>query len=224
VAAAVGLAKRDIPGLVLAAIGGGLLYRGATGHCSLYSALGVSSCDSCEAQGEARTTRVHIAESILIDKPASELYAFWRDFRNLPAIMSHLESVEVIDDRRSHWVAKAPWLVGGSVEWDAEITDDQSNSRIAWRSLPGSLVPNQGVVEFERAPGDRGTIVHVAMDYAPPAGHVGNLLARLFGDNPKSQIHEDLRNLKRILEIGDLLTTDGQPRGSCFAGIGRVMH
>jgi len=163
-------------------------------------------------------------ESFLIDKPAEELYAFWRDVENLPRIMTHLKSVQRLDDRKSHWIATAPAIVGGSVEWDAEISSDQPNSHIAWRSLPGSGLENEGSVEFKRAPGERGTAVRVSLKYAPPVGAAGRWIAKLFGSEPESLIREDLRSFKRLMEIGEVLTTNGQPRGSCFAGVGRLMH
>jgi uncharacterized membrane protein len=225
IASAFGLARRDIPGLVIAAIGGGLIYRGATGHCHAYEAMGVDTAkDSYRtARSDLRQHGVHVVETFTIDKPADELYQFWRNLENLPAFMSYLESVRVLDDRRSHWVATAPKIVGGSVEWDAEITEDQPNSRIAWHSLPESEIANRGSVEFKAAPGNRGTIVRVELEYNPPAGQVGAWLAKLFGNDPESLIREDLRNFKRIMEIGDILTIEGQPRGACAGGIGRIL-
>jgi uncharacterized membrane protein len=82
-----------------------------------------------------------------------EVYRFWRNFENLPRFMSHLESVHVTDEKRSHWVARAP--MGTSVEWDAEIIEDRPNYEISWRSLEGADVDNRGTVRFDRAPGDR---------------------------------------------------------------------
>jgi uncharacterized membrane protein len=221
VAAVVGLAKRDVPGLILAALGAGLAYRGATGHCNVYGALGIDSREKRDTH--VREKGIHVAKSVLVDKPIDELYSFWRKLENLPTNMSHLESVQVLDDRRSHWVARAPKIAGGSVEWDAEIVEDRQNERIAWRSLPGADVDNEGSVEFKRAPGERGTVVRVEMKYAPPAGRVGSLLAKLFGEEPETQVREDLRRFKRAMEIGESLTTEGQPRGACLGGVGRLM-
>jgi uncharacterized membrane protein len=164
-----------------------------------------------------------VTAAFLIDKPREQLYAVWRDFENLPAIMSHLESVHVIDETHSHWVATAPKIAGGSVEWDAEIVEDRPNERIAWRSLPGADVDNNGSVEFTRAHGDRGSIVRVKLKYMPPAGRIGSWFAKLFDESPERQVREDLRRFKRLMEIGENLTTDGQPRGACFGGVGRLM-
>jgi uncharacterized membrane protein len=218
-----GLSRRDVPGLVLAGIGGSLLYRGATGHCSAYKALGVNTAEDGSAKREHVRSRaqVDIVQSFLIDRRAEELYKFWRNFENLPGVMSHLQSVEVTDDRHSHWRADAPALYGGYIEWDAEIITDEPNRRLAWRSLSGSQIQHEGAIEFQKAPGDRGTLVRVTMHYSPPAGQAGRLLAKLFGDSPEQQIREDLRRFKRLMEVGETPTTEGQTHGSCM-GLGKL--
>ena len=214
--ALLGLGRRDLTGLLIAGVGGGLLYRGATGQCSMYQALGINTAAEDDAHPEKRTNQgTHVAQSFLINRSPQELYDYWRNFDNLPRIMSHLESVQVIDDRRSHWVAKAPAIAGGKVEWDAETTIDEPNSRIAWRSLPGADVDNAGSVQFIPALGDRGTIVRVVMDYRPPAGMLGKWVAKLSGEDPQVQVREDMRNFKRIMECGEVPTIVGQPRGTC---------
>jgi uncharacterized membrane protein len=119
--------------------------------------------------------------------------------------MYHLRSVQTLDDRRSHWIAKAP--MGRQVEWDAELVEDSGN-RIAWRSLPGADVENSGSVWFERGPGGRGTIVRVELEYVPPAGAGGAVLARLTGEEPEQQIYDDLRRLKQVMEIGEIVQSD----------------
>jgi len=63
--------------------------------------------------------------------------------------------------------------------------------------------------------GDRGTEVHVFMDYVPPAGKLGHLVATLFGEAPRRQMREDLRNFKRLMECGEIPSINGQPRGTC---------
>ena len=216
--AMLGLGRGGLPGLLILGVGGGLIYRGATGHCPAYGALGVDTSQDETRPEEYFERGIHVAQSYLIDKPPHELYRFWRNFENLPRIMSHLESVRVTDDTHSHWVAKAPsipGLAGGKVEWDAEIINDVPNSLIAWRSLPGADVDNAGSVRFVPALGDRGTKVSVVVDYIPPAGRLGKWVAKLFGEEPSQQIQEDLRKFKRVMETGEAPTTEGQPRGTC---------
>jgi len=216
--AVAGVKRRGLPGLLIATLGGGLIYRGATGHCDVYESLGV---DTAGAEAGAIAARgVHVAESYLIRKSPEELYKFWRNFENLPRIMTHLEAVRVNDDTHSHWVAKAPGIAGGKVEWDAEITRDEPNTTIHWHALPGADVDNAGAIRFDHAPGDRGTLVHVMLDYIPPAGQIGRLVAKLFGEEPQQQIKEDLRNFKRIMETGEIPSIAGQPRGAC-TGLGK---
>jgi len=216
--ALLGIGRRDLPGLLISGVGGALIYRGATGQCSMYRAAGIdTSHDNDEsARSPSRDSGVHVSASYLINKSPEVLFSFWRNFENLPQFMSHLESVRKIDERRSHWVAKAPAVLGGSVEWDAEITAEEQNSRIAWQSSPGGDVEHRGSIKFERALGDRGTKIRVDLHYHPPGGQVGRWVAKLFGEEPEQQIHDDLRKFKRIMEIGELPTIDGQPHGTCL--------
>jgi uncharacterized membrane protein len=220
--AMLGLARRSIPGMLVAGVGGALLYRGATGHCPVYESLGLDTAHGDgrrapteEADEELTARGVHVQQAMLINRSPAELYKFWRNFENLPRIMTHLESVRVVDERHSHWVARAPRIVGGEVEWDAEVTRDDPNELIAWRSLPGSSINTTGQIRFSPALGDRGTEVHVYMDYVPPAGRLGHWVASALGHNPKRVVREDLRNFKRIMEIGEILTIIGQPHGTC---------
>ena len=118
-----------------------------------------------------------VRQAVTINRSPEEVYAYWRELENLPDFMKHLERIEVIDDRLSHWVAKAP--IVGSVEWDAEIIEDRPGELIAWESRSGSQVWNSGEVEFRRASSDRGTEVHVRLEYSPPGGAFGAAIARI---------------------------------------------
>jgi uncharacterized membrane protein len=154
---------------------------------------------------------IDVNKSILINRPVEEIYRYWRDFENLPRVMAHLESVQVIDEKRSRWTAKGPG--GRRIEWEAEITADRPNELIAWRSLEGASVENSGSVRFDRAPGGRGTLLRVELSYRPPAGQLGAAIAKLLGEEPKLQVDEDLRRLKQVMEAGEIVTTEGQPAG-----------
>jgi uncharacterized membrane protein len=225
VLALLGLRRRDTAGYVIAGIGGALLYRGASGNCPMYSALGIdhahpdAQTERSRAQQRLNRRGVQVTQTFTIGRPRAELYQFWRDFSNLPRIMSHLEEVRVLDGsdgRRSHWVAKAPAAAmykGGRVEWDAELTADEPDRLIAWRSLPGGDIDTAGSVAFEDSP--RGTIVRCEMRYVTPAGRLGGLIAKLFGESPEREIREGLRQFKRVMEIGEPLTILGQSHGTC---------
>lgn len=149
---------------------------------------------------------VHVRQSIVIGRSQEELYAFWKNLENLPSFMDHLDSVAVTGDKRSHWKAKGP--AGAIVEWDAEITDDETNRLIAWRSLPGSDIRNSGTVRFERAAGGRGTLLRVELQWSPPAGKVSSVVAKLSGNDPKIQLDAALRALKQIMETGEVIRSD----------------
>lgn len=200
---AYGLTRRSLSGTALALAGGSLIYRGATGHCPAYGAMGVSTADGTR-QG------LRLEKSFTVDRPAAELYDFWRRFENLPRFMPYVETVDVTDGR-SHWAAKPP--TGQTVEWDAEITDDRQNERIAWRSLPGSDFPNEGAVSFRPAPNGRGTVVTLAMEVQPPGGAAGAAIAQLFGAVPEQWVTETLRRFKEFMEAGEIPTIQGQPHG-----------
>ncbi len=146
-------------------------------------------------------------KSLIINRPPKELYRFWSDFQNLPQSMKHLKDVRVTGEGRSHWVASAP--AGTSVEWDAEVTEDRPNELIAWRSLEGSEVETKGSVRFEPAPGDRGTVVRVELEYAPPGGALGAAVAWLSGVDAGQQTQESLRCFKQVMETGEVVVSDG---------------
>ncbi len=203
---AYGLKRRDLVGAGLAVVGGLIGLRGATGHCQVYDAANFSTADEMNAQ----PTKIHVQKSVTINKSATELYSFWRNFENLPKFMNHLETVKVIGEKTSHWKAKAP--LGYSVEWDAELTSDVENEKIGWKSAEIADVPNSGTVEF-RPTTNRGTEVRVTLTYEPPAGIIGALVAKLFGEEPSQQVGEDLRRFKRLMETGLIVKVEGQSSG-----------
>lgn len=174
--------------------------------------LGVAALDVAAArQARERAASAdnplrHVFATQTIQKTPDELYAFWRDLSNLPRFMQHLESVRVLDDRRSHWVAKAP--AGKTVEWDAVITEDRPGELIAWQSADNADVFNKGEVRFESGPRGRGSVVTVELDYDPPAGAVGVTIAKLFSEEPDQQVHADLRHFKQVMETGEVIYSD----------------
>lgn len=210
--AAFGISRGSATGYALAALGGALAYRGATGYCPGYQSLGISSAESDNEAVIPSGQGVQVDESVTIQRSPEELYRHWRNFRNLPRIMRHLVSVEERGNGRSHWVAQGPT---GNVEWDAEIIKDEPNELISWKSLEDSQVATTGSVHFQPAPGNRGTEVRVVLRYNPPAGRLGAAVAWLAGKDPKAQIREDLRSLKQVMEAGGVPTTEGQPQGRC---------
>lgn len=207
--------ERPVTGTIVGIVGGILIQRGASGHCSMYEAMGVQTSDT------ARLSRrfakpISIEESVVIDRSPEELYGFWRDFKNLPRVMRHLERVDVLDGERSRWIAQGPG--GELIAWEARTTHDRPNELIAWETTENAQVPNRGSVRFRPASGHRGTIVEVMMEYTPPGGRIGVAVAKLFGREPSQEIREDLAWLKAQMEAGERPTVEGQPRGTCRAG------
>jgi uncharacterized membrane protein len=144
---------------------------------------------------------MHVTKSIIVARPRHAVYAFWRDFENLPRFMHNLESVTNIVGGRTHWVAKS--FAGRTVEWDAEVVEDRLNERIAWRTDgAGDDVRHAGAVTF-LPHGSQTTEVEVDLTYDAPGGKVGATIARLFGQDPGQQIEEDLERFKRVLETSD---------------------
>jgi uncharacterized membrane protein len=145
-----------------------------------------------------------VGRAVTINKPAAELYAYFRDFSKLASFMENVERVDVLDDKRSHWVVKAP--AGKTVEWDARITEERDGELIAWASEDGADVPNAGRIEFRDA-GARGTVVTATIAYDPPAGTIGKLVAKLFQREPAIQARRDLRRFKQLMETGEIATS-----------------
>jgi uncharacterized membrane protein len=200
-------------GLALAGIGGVLLKRGVTAHCDAYRLMGINTSRTADDTRSALGghSGVHVDESVTINQPIEILYRFWRNLENLPRFMRHLESVERVTDTLSRWRSKGPG--GSTIEWTAEIINEVPNQVIGWRSIEGSDVVSAGSVNFDDAGPGRGTRVHVRLQYSPPGGKVGAAVAKLLGRDPGTEIREDLRQFKQLLEAGEVPTTTGQPRG-----------
>ena len=215
-----GVTRGSLGGIALALLGAALVQRGVTGHCNVYEAMNFSTAEggalrNSENVSVAGERGTKVEKSVTVNRPAAELYGFWRNFENLPSFMNHLESVTVTGPNRSRWVAKAPG--GTTVEWDAEVYNEKEGELVAWRTLEGSQVASAGSVHFEPA-GEKATNVRVNLKYDPPGGKLGALVARLFGENPQRQIEEDLARFKEIMEGG---RTAPSPNQSAGASAGR---
>lgn len=206
---AYGARRRDWPGLALAVAGSALVARAAR--------RGSDDVEGLERQhGEAATVdarrAVKIERAVTIhNHEARELFDYWRNLENLPRILAHLEQVVEHDATRSTWTAKAP--AGTTVSWDAEIVNEIPGRLIAWKSLPGSRVPNAGSVTFRDAPAGRGTEMLVVLEYEPPAGALGRAVAKLFGEEPEQQVREDLRRWKQLVETGEIAVSYNPGQG-----------
>lgn len=173
------------------------------GALDLRAARALDSADGGDFQNG-----IQVEKSITVLRPIDDVYAFWRDFENLPRFMRHLESVTDLGDGRSRWQVRAP--AGMSVEWEAVVVEDRPNEIIAWQSIEGSDVYHRGSVRFREAPGGRGTEIHVRLRYDPPAGRLGAAVAKLFHREPGQEIADDLRGFKQVMETGEVVQSDAR--------------
>jgi uncharacterized membrane protein len=193
-------ARRARVGMALAAVAG-------IAAVDVASGIAMTARNGKHPEGDAGPGGPkRIRRAVTVRVPRQHAYEAWRDLERLPRFMRHLEEVRVLDERRSHWKAKAP--AGRTVEWDAEIIDDRPGEALAWRSTGASQVSNAGTVRFIDAPGDRGTEIHVEFEYAPPFGALGSLVAGLFGEEPEQQAADDLRRFKQMVETGRVVWSD----------------
>ena len=203
--------RRSLP---LALAGGMLVYRGATGRWVFADMLGwTGSGDRPHpATSVPHQSGIKVERSIAINQSPENLYRFWRDLENLPRFMSQVESVNQVDEIRSHW--KVTSLAGATLEWDAEIINDLPSELLAWRSLQGADIDHAGSVHFE-TDGHGGASVRVVMEYRPPAGTVGAELARLIGQEPGQILDKDLHRLKQLMESREIPAgqRERQPHG-----------
>jgi uncharacterized membrane protein len=207
-----GATRRTLPSIISSIAGGSaLLAMSATGYCPFYRALSIDNARKGTAEpSDYYDEGIHVVVSYMINKPPQELFQFWRNFENLPRFMHHLKAVICKGRTLSHWVARGP--AGIDVEWDAQIINEEPNRLISWRTVGEADVDSAGTVLFVPA-SDRGTRVHVNLDYIPPAGRVGQAIAKVFGDDPAQLIRDDLRRFKQLMETGQIPAT--ATSGSC---------
>jgi len=209
----IAITRRNPVGILVALLGGGLVYQGTSGHSPLYRLLGSNravrtnpaNVSVPHEQGE------HVVAVVTINRPVEELYPIWRNFQNLPSIMSYLEKVEVKDKDAtlSRWTVKSP--VGVKVSWDAEIINEVRNEVIGWRSLEDAQVANAGSVRFRPAPYGNGTEMRVTLEYVAPGQKLGVAVAKWLGQNPEQQLQDDLEHFKQYIEKGEFKPAGAQP-------------
>jgi uncharacterized membrane protein len=213
-AAVYGLRQITKPvGIGLALTGAQLIYRGATGYCMVNKAIGRNSNATVK-----KTDPMEIQHTLIVNKPKSEVYAFWRNLENLPLFMKHLQKVEEQDSLNSVWRAHIPGHVG-SISWKAMITDDIPNQLLIWSSKPGSTIDTAGEVRFtDRA--DDSTELRIRMTYRLPAGDIGTLAGKLFSPAVEKMISEDMQRFKTMMESGEFSTLQNGVRLTNTTGIG----
>lgn len=190
-----GQKKKGTLGKVLTFAGSSLLMRGASGYCPANHAIGR---DSARKQAQA----IDVTTSLTINQPRSYVYSYWRKLETLPRFMKHLEQVQPIDATHSYWTARAPG--GLNVEWEAEITQEEKNERLAWQSMPEADINNTGEMQFSDAPDGEGTVVEAYISYRAPEGDLGSNVAELLNPGLKKMVKEDLKRFKSHMEDREL--------------------
>ena len=201
----VGGAALGVAGLLVAS-------HGLAKHNPVLGLLDVRG-DDADATSHPLNRAVHVEECVTIDAGAEELYRFWRDLSNIPRVVRYVRSVVEHGDGRSTWRVDSPF--GGSVEWEANITADQPGRNVAWESVEGAAVSNEGGVSFTSATGGRGTVVRVTMRYRPLGGVLTTALAKALGHEPHQTVKQGLRQLKQAFEAGEVASVEHNPQGSC---------
>lgn len=195
------LQRPSIVRLLTALAGGTLVYRAATGQWPDFKGLIQNAQESAPGNEPLEITATQT-----VARSREDVYTYWRHLENLPRFMQHLETVTQLDEKRSHWVAKIPGGVG-TVAWDAEITEEVENERLAWQSVPGSTVDNSGQVVFTQGP-DGQTQIQATIRYNPPAGKLGDAVAGLFNESFRNMVNNDLNQFASVME------TSGNPVGA----------
>lgn len=184
----------------------GLTRRSKT-SLALATAGGLLALNASRSRPQSHS---HTRARFLVNASPEQAYILWRDFSNLARFMRHVKSVQVLDDTNSEWVVLGP--MDRAIRWYAEITEDNKNERISWRSRPDSLVQTSGSVEFQPDRAGRGTYVTATVRYTP-GGQLSKAIATMLGKHPQFMVREDLRRFKALLEAGETPTTLGQTHG-----------
>jgi uncharacterized membrane protein len=205
VAVLAGLRQRGVTGGLALIAGAALLGRGVSGYCPFTAAASAGPAEQRIAREHGWPAAAVASASVTIARDPGEVHRFVRDPANVAKYMGYVDRVEAREDGQTwRWAASVPSF--GAVEWDSRITDDRVGELVAWESEAGSALAIAGRTEFRRAPGDRGTEVHMRLDIQPPGGALGAALARLAHQGIGWQASSDLRRLKQLLETGEIPT------------------
>jgi uncharacterized membrane protein len=198
--------RRSLGTLSLAGIGAALFYWGYSGKSplSLLQPQGQTTHQDAEARirsgDTSRTFNLAadprlVTKTVIVKADVKDAFGVWSNFENFPQFMQYIKSVKKLGDEYSRWVMEGP--MGTRFEWEAKTTRIDPNKRIGWSSTQGDI-KTSGQVTFNSLPSNQ-TEVTVTLQYIPPAGIAGEVIADLFSD-PERRLDEDLRNFKRYIE------------------------
>ena len=206
-----GLFRGRLSGAAAMIAGASLVYRGMSGHCHVYDALGINTASHHSSTAVPAQAGVHVEESIAINAPKEEVMEFWRTPEKLQQALRHVEKIEAGDEGKLKWTAKGQF--GRTLQWETETLNERGNEMFAWKSVPGGDVEMAGSIRVQPLNQGRGTLMTITLKYNPPGGKLGDFIASLAGRGTEQQLAEDLRNVKRLLEAGEIPTIAGQPSG-----------
>jgi uncharacterized membrane protein len=202
-----GLRRQSVGGVVLAAVGAGVVartLRGATESDQIDSSRLLSRSSQDEQP-------MAVSRSVTIDESPDELYEAWRDPETFTQIMGHFAEVTSTDEDRYHWTVHGP--AGMYPSWETQIVESRQGELIRWESPPEATVPNSGSVRFRPAAGDRGTVVTLSLDFDPPGGPVGNAVLKQLHVVPETLAGHALGRFKSLVESGEIPSLEGNPSG-----------
>ena len=138
-----------------------------------------------------------ITKTIIVKADVATAYNLWANFENFPHFMKYIERVTKLGPKTSKWEMSGP--LGAKVEWTAETTKLEPNRHIGWNTKDNaSMITTSGEVVFTPL-ADFQTQVAVTLKYEPPAGALGEAVAKIFS-NPGARLDEDLKNFKNYVE------------------------
>ncbi|GJL49955.1 SRPBCC family protein [Candidatus Nitrospira salsa] len=212
-----GLTQGRKSGAVSFLVGSGLLIHGLSSHSRLYEAMGIDETHGFTIRHPLNRT-VHFSDSIIINSSPAEIYACWRDFKNLPLFMQNIIKVEELDRRHSRWQARGP--MDKDFYWEAEIVEEHENEMIKWRTIESeSNLEHEGTFSLRPAPGNRGTILQLNCRWSPPGGIFGAAAAKILPQDPARQVGEDLRRFRQLIETGEITRNHETTSASTFSRI-----
>jgi uncharacterized membrane protein len=198
------VARRGLLRIPAALAGSELLFRGATGRCPVYAALGVHA--TLESR-EALTNEVE--RSITIGADPEEVYRVLREPQTLRRVMAPIAEIRPSGTNRAHWRVRGP--LNSALEWETTIVEAKDGELLRWVSMPGARVPQAGLIILRRAPRDLGTELTIRLRFGGPGGVAGALGAKLLALAPMKVVGRAARNLKALVEAGEIPTLKHNP-------------
>ena len=198
-----GLRRRSVVGVVLALVGGWVLYRLVGGQRR------GPRTDSGPWGIHEPTDGSTITGTVTIGRPPDEVAEILRDPDRLDSIVGDVADVTATGEDRHEWTVSGP--AGRSLSWEMKLVDDEPDQHLRWESSDGTPVFDSLTASFEPAPKDRGTFVTLEMQIDPPGGRWGSVVMKPLGLVSESATNVLLDRLKSLVETGEIPTLEKNP-------------